>query len=273
MPQTIGPHLLGRIPSPDDGRDWKLAPFLGTDADIVKAAEAELYQTIVGYNHFQGAPPGAATHWAKALALLGQITPPAPVPNGDTVWAIVEAALDQLDFGTCVGNGFAQWGNCQPVDDHYDEAVARAIYLEATCLDGYCDDPDAPGGGQIGATVRSGVKAMVNRKRIGSYAFASSIDEVVTFLRTKGSVVFGTNWTADMFTPSSTGYVRPTGAVEGGHCFLARGYLAAEAAILFRNSWGPGWGLNGDFKMKVTDAKTLFAQEGEAVAAVELALP
>jgi hypothetical protein len=267
----IGNHLLGRITSPHDSRDWKLAPFLGADADVVNAARNELYQTIVGYTFFKGQAPAPTTHWAKALALLSQIAPP-PVPYGDVIWADTEPVLDQGDYGTCVGNGFAQWGNTLPVDDKFSEADARAIYYEATILDGEPDNPDSTGGGQQGATVRSGAKAMVNRKRMGSYAFAASIDEVVTWLTTKGPVVFGTDWTADMFNPDSNGYIKPTGAVEGGHCFLARGFLSSEGAILFRNSWGASWGLKGDFKMKLADAKALFASQGEAVAALELPL-
>jgi Papain family cysteine protease len=268
----LGAHLLGRIPSPPDRRDWKLSQFLGTDADIVTAAKAELFQTIVGYTYFKGQQPAPTTHWAKALALLNQIAPvpPPPVPSGDVVWQDPEPVLDQGNYGTCVGNGFAQWGNTLPIDDKYIEKDARAIYYEATIIDGSPDNPDSPGGGQQGATVRSGAKAMVARKRIGAYAFAASIDDVVAWLIGKGPVVFGTDWMDDMFYPDANGYVKPTGSLAGGHCFIARGYLAGENAILFRNSWGASWGLGGDFKMKLVDAKTLFAMQGEAVAAVEL---
>jgi hypothetical protein len=145
--------------------------------------------------------------------------------------------------------------------------VARAIYYEATCLDGRCDDTY-----QAGATVRSGMKAIANRKRIGSYALAKSTDEVTAWLRSKGSLVVGSDWFDSMFTPDAEGFVAPTGAVAGGHCYLLVGVSADGTVYTFLNSWGAGWGLGGYFKMKVSDFATLLANGGEAWAAVELPL-
>ena len=48
------------------------------------------------------------------------------------------------------------------------------------------------------------------------------------------------------------------------------GYFPVQNAILFQNSWGSGWGQNGRFKMTVQDFASLFANGGEACAAVEL---
>jgi hypothetical protein len=187
------------------------------------------------------------------------------------VWEDPEAVLDQGAYGTCVGNGWAQWGNTLPIDAKLVEKDARSIYYQATIFDGQPDDPDKPGGGQQGSNVRSGAKAMQKRGNLVSYAFAASITEVRAWLRNKGPVVFGTDWTHDMFNPDPNGYVAPTGAVAGGHCYIALGDLPGEGAIEFLNSWGPGWGLGGRFKMKVADAETLFGQQGEACVAVETA--
>jgi hypothetical protein len=196
---------------------------------------------------------------------------PSPQPEPTSVvWSDNEPVLDQGDYGTCVGNGWADWGNTNPIDDHYTEKDARAIYYEATVLDGSPDDPDAPGGGQQGATVRSGAKAMKNRGRLNAYAFASSIDEIRQYVMTQGPLVAGTDWTSGMFEPAADGLVTPTGEVEGGHCYLLLGYSPDDDEFLFLNSWGENWGIGGYFWMKAIDFAQLLQAQGEAVAAVEL---
>ncbi len=259
---NLGPHLLGRLPSPPDARDYRLEDYLAA-ADPVAQAVAELKQTTVGYVNSHWKTPPAGTHWANALALLQA---PAPPPaNSDVTWDDPEPVLDQGQYGTCVGNGCAQWGNTLPVGDKFTETDARAIYREATVLDG-ADDPTY----QTGASVRSGVKALKNRGRLSVYASTSSVETMKTWLAGKGSIIVGTDWLDTMFQPDSNGYVKPVGNIAGGHCYLARGVLYTEQAFLFRNSWGANWGLAGDFKMKWADFATLLAQNGEAWTAVEL---
>ena len=192
----------------------------------------------------------------------------APLPP-KVVWADA-VVLDQGDFGTCVGNGFAGWGIADPINDAYTEIDARAIYHEATCIDGQCDDTY-----QAGSTVRSGAKAMQNRGRLAAYAFASTLDSIREWLANHGPVVFGTDWTNDMFNPDASGFVKPTGGVAGGHCFLCIGYDTANDSFRFRNSWGASWGLSGDFLVKSADVTALLKgieSPGEACVANELAL-
>jgi len=285
----VGPHLLGRIPSPADERDYRLENYLTigaettTDsdaADLINFGVSELHKTTITYSRWAATPYSnvTVTHWWRALDAFQRATallvpvPPPPAPSGEVTWNNPETTLDQGNYGTCVGNGYAQWGNTLPLDDQYDEQDARAIYYETTVLDGWPDDPDAPGGGQQGATVRSGAKAMQNRGRLGTYAFASSAAAVTAWIQQHGPIVIGVNWYTGMFDTDSNGYVNVTGKVEGGHCVLLRGYLPAEGAYLGENSWGEGWGENGSFKLKVTDFVRLLSEDGEAVAAVELAL-
>lgn len=268
---TIGPHLLGRIASPPDSRDFKLGVFLSTDP--LEQALAVLLTSHAAK---------ATKAWAQIATplILGQqpgppappIPPAPPVPpvSGAVSWTDAEPDLDQGNYGTCVGNGWAQWGNTMPVGDHLTEADARAIYYEATVFDGTPDNPDAPNGGQQGSTVRSGAQAMQKRGRLNVYAFAASIDEAVAWVMTNGSVVMGTDWTADMFSPDADGFIKPTGAIEGGHCYVLIGFDPATEVLEFLNSWGAGWGKAGRFYMHKADAVSLFAQQGEACAAVEL---
>lgn len=272
-PLKLGNHLLGRIPSPEDDRDWKLSRFLGEPADVGKQIEYTAKLTTVGFKNKYWEVPPPGTHWAEVMALLAQLQPapaPSPTPTGDIEWTTGDPILDQGNYGTCVGNGFAQFGNIAPVDDHYDETAARAIYFEATKLDGDPDDPDAPGGGQQGATVRSGAKVMQGMGRIKSYAFADTTDEMIAWLRAKGSIVVGTDWREDMFYPDANGRVYPTGSIAGGHCYLCVGLNANE--FIFRNSWGINWGISGGFRMLVDDFRKLLEANGEAVVALELPL-
>lgn len=274
MNDPVGPYGLGRLPSPPDERDWKLAAFLGTDADLRDQAVALLKKTTVGYQNTHWTTPPAGSYWAQGLAVLAKIgatpPPPPPPPAGKVTWPDNEPTLDQGNYGTCVGNGCAQWGNTLPIDDKFDEKAARAIYYEATILDGSPDDPDAPGGGQQGATVRSGVKALQNRKRLNAYAFAASVAEAAQFVLAHGPVIMGSDWTNDMFNPDANGFVKPTGGVAGGHCYVLLGYDPAAKVLEYLNSWGASWGKSGHFFMHQADAETLFASQGEASAAVEL---
>jgi hypothetical protein len=275
----IGPHLLGRIPSPPDARDIRLGTFLADPAvSPLAAALAVLLKSRAA---------ASTKAWASVATplILGQ-TPPAPVPVPPVppapvpptppapvavTWADTDPDLDQGNYGTCVGNGWAQWGNTLPIDDHLTEADARKIYYEATVIDGQPDDPDKPGGGQQGSTVRSGAKAMQTRGRLAVYAFAASIDEAVAWVLAHGPVVMGTDWTEAMFTADANGFVVPTGSVAGGHCYLLDAYDPATQVLGFRNSWGASWGpLKGRFLMHKADAEKLFASNGEACAAAEL---
>lgn len=264
MPENIGNHLLGRIPSPPDERDFTVH-FLRT-ASVLDIALAKLVAS-------KSVAP-ATKDWAKLVSSMLQSQPaptPTPPQTTDVVWKNA-TQLDQGDYGTCVGNGWAHWGNADPVNDAYAEKDARAIYYDATVFDGSPDDPDKSGGGQQGATVRSGAKAMQKRARNSAYAQAANVAEVKSWVREKGPVVVGTDWLADMFNPDSNGYIKPTGAVEGGHCYLLVGDLASEGAFLFQNSWGNSWGQNGYFKMKYADFQKLLGGDGEAWVSLELPL-
>ncbi len=279
---NLGPHLLGRIVSPPDARDYKLEDYLTATPSnatiagwIDTAVNDHLKLTTVGYaGHTLAWQNKTTTQWYQGLALLTQAynalqaTPPPPPPT-DVKWADNDPVLDQGQQGTCVGHGCAQWGNTLPVDDHFTHQDALDLYYQATVNDGSPDDPRAPGGGQQGASVRSGMKALQQKGRLTAYASASSVASIRTWVQTKGPVVFGTDWTNDMFNPVN-GVVKPTGGVAGGHCYTCLGDLVSEDHALFINSWGTGWGLSGLFKMSWEDVATLQAQNGEAWTSIEL---
>lgn len=252
-------HPLGRIHKPDS-RDWNLA---------------DLEKLLPGFDSSKTidelVSEGRLLSWRDILAfwrwLKGILSPqPIPQPTGK-IWSDA-VVLDQGAYGTCVGNGWAGWGDCNPIEDHYDEIDARAIYEEATAIDNGKPDKTY----QLGASVRSGAKAMQNRKRLSAYAFASSIDEIIQWIDLRGPVVIGSDWDNSMFSPNSKGFVSPDGNVAGGHCYLMLGYDPVTRVFEFRNSWGSGWGQSGSFYMTQADVQTLVFDRstGEACFAIEV---
>jgi hypothetical protein len=105
---------------------------------------------------------------------------------------------------------------------------------------------------------------------LAAFAFAKNTADIDAWINTNGPVVVGTNWTNDMFSPDAEGFVKPTGASAGGHCYVMLERLDEQDAYVFQNSWGSGWGLDGRFKIKRADFDGLLRDSGEACCAAEL---
>jgi hypothetical protein len=256
----VGPQLLGRKPSPPDPRDFKLSAFLeaSVSGDPLDLALATLLASP--------GPAKATKLWAQAATdRIKSVSPPPapPPPPQPTVWNDPAPTLDQGQTGHCVGFGWSQWGNTDPVNDNYADSDGHAVYYEAKVVDG---EP----GAEDGSTVRSGAKAMQNRGRLQVYAFAGNAAEAQAWMVAHGPVVLGTDWYDSMFNPDPNGFVAPTGTVAGGHCYLLIGD-ENDAAVLL-NSWGANWGEGGRFRMKWDDLEKLLAANGEACASVEIPL-
>ena len=255
------PHALGRIPSPPDDRDFTVRELrrLSTGPD--------LSMTLGEFMETQW-----SLSWTGILAFWRWIKSqrkPQPMYAG---WTMKIDALDQGDFGTCVGNGFAHWAALTPTEDPgVDEKLARTIYYEATVEDGSPDDPDVAGGGQQGATVRSGAKAMQKRGRLAAYAFARNIEEMDDWLDHHGPVVVGTEWTNSMFYPDRDGLVKVEGPSAGGHCWVVVDRLD-NGTYKSLTSWGTSFGKDGYFYVRRDDLRRLLADGGEACLTLELPL-
>lgn len=253
------PASLGRRPSPPDPRDYKLADYLAPDPLTA------LWSKVNAQTHTK-----EFKAWGQALtAAVVKLHPPAPVPptpppaTRDVVWTDSDVVLDQGQTPHCVGFGWAQFGNTNPINDAFSNADGDKIYYECKQIDG---EP----GAEDGSDVRSGAKAFVARKRIAAYAFAASVDEARAWIANHGPVVVGSDWTNDMFNPDTFGVVRPTGGVAGGHCYVLVGDLVSEGHLLFQNSWSDTWGVKGQFKMTYQDFANLLQNQGELCVAVEL---
>jgi hypothetical protein len=185
------------------------------------------------------------------------------LPRPEKTWHS-DLVLNQGSTPHCVGFSWAGWGISTPVEDKWSNAEGHSIYAACKVLDG---EP----GEENGSSVRIGAKVMKQRSRIGTYFFASDVEEAADYVARFGPVVLGTDWYEGMSDPiHASGVMRPTGEVVGGHAYLWIGVTAAYAII--RNSWGVDWGVAGESRIKLTDLQKVFSNQGEAAAATETPL-
>jgi Papain family cysteine protease len=262
----LGPHLLGRVPSPRDSRDWQMRDFLLPPAD--DSLLAKTVQQVLDERTYFASWPGVLMFWQWAKhhqpAVPGPAPAPPPGPGSAHAWQD-NIQLDQGQTNHCVGFGWAAWGDCAPVEDTYQNADGNAIYYQ-------CKTVDGQPGLENGSSVRSGAKVMQGRGRLGAYVFGSTTGDIKQWVTSHGPVVIGSDWTQDMFQPDADGIVRPTGLVKGGHCYLLLGYDPDTDLFEFDNSWGTSWGVGGRFFMSAADFDALVVQtpNGEACAGLEL---
>lgn len=266
----LGAHLLGRVPSPHDPRDFKLADYLSVreggnitdpllaDAAAVASSSANRFvkrwirdatPRIIGANPYPAPTP----------------PDPTPVPGPPVAASWLDAGQPVLDQGQtprCVGFTGADWENELPVDDHVDNSAGDQIYAECKAIDGDNED---------GSTIRSLAQALQNRGQLKAYAFAESIEEVIAFVTAHGPICWGIGWTDSMFTPDADGLVTPTGDDVGGHAITQFAYDPATDLHALLNHWGDAWGVNGVFYMTTDALRARLADGGEAMAAVEIA--
>jgi hypothetical protein len=68
-------------------------------------------------------------------------------------------------------------------------------------------------------------------------------------ISTYGGIVSCLNVYQDFFSYRTGVYRHVTGDLAGGHCVVLIGYDDAESCWIARNSWGPGWGDSGYFRI------------------------
>jgi hypothetical protein len=190
--------------------------------------------------------------------------PAATAAHKPVSWRHYGAVLDQGNLGSCTGNAAAQALNSAPLHKPrriFRETDAVSFYSEATRLDPYPGEYPPTDTGASGLAV---AKALKNRGLITGYTHAFGLDHALGALQ-NGPLLVGTEWTQDMFTPDSAGYVHPTGATAGGHEYLL---LADDGKnkLTFLNSWSASWGIKGFFHMTYADFATLLDNQGDVTA-------
>jgi hypothetical protein len=191
-------------------------------------------------------------------------------PTHTTVnWTTSAPVLDQGDVGSCTGNAMAQLLDT----DHFtgtglggkylDETDALTLYELATRLDHMPGEYPPTDRGSSGVAV---AKAAEKLSYITRYEHCFGWPHFQAAIETQ-PVIVGTLWTQQMMTPGPDGLVTvgelSDQTVMGGHEYLCRGINYETQRITFRNSWGAGWGDQGEFAISFTDFETLLACEGD----------
>jgi hypothetical protein len=185
-------------------------------------------------------------------------------------WERVLAILDQGQLGSCTGNAGAGALGTQPFydavgnnvlpaagDAQAGEDFAVQLYSDATELDPYPGSYPPDDTGSSGLAICKVLKA---RGVIKGYRWARSPYGLLRLLQA-GPVLQGMPWHEAFFTPDADGFIDadptwPSSNLAGGHEIEAIGVElddsdAFNSAIVYANSWGTGWGLEGRFKMRL----------------------
>lgn len=176
--------------------------------------------------------------------------------------------LNQGQTPRCVGYSGKQFLLTRPTDKGLTGTPsADDLYALAQKNDEF------PGENYDGTTARGLCKGLQSLGIITEYRWAANVNEIITYLLTRGPVLIGSDWLEGMDNPDSNGMLTVTGKPRGGHEYLAIGAVPTIDAIMFCNSWGPTWGWGGYFFMKRMDLQHLVfngtGTPGDAVAPIE----
>lgn len=168
--------------------------------------------------------------------------------------------LNQGSEGACVGFSWAQELAARPkVHLRVDEQVAKSVYYAAQLVDPWADTPP-----QEGTSVLAGAKTMQDRGYLREYRWCFSLRDLQLAVGYAGPVVLGIWWWTGMMKTDMKGFVHLTGNREGGHAILCNGYSVRYKRFRLVNSWGRGWGMNGECLVSEEDMETLLHDQGEA---------
>lgn len=188
--------------------------------------------------------------------------------------------LDQGPNGSCVGFGISHEIIARPKPVLMDYAKAFSIYKRAQQIDQW------PGEGYEGTSVLAGMKAATEYGYFKEYRWAgagsgNALEDLVIAVGYRGPAVLGTNWYEGMNQSDARDFVRVSGNVLGGHCYLIRGVACrwlfsvpvAERRFSnidldlsygkIRNSWGSGHS-TADCYITFRDLQRLLREGGEA---------
>ncbi len=92
--------------------------------------------------------------------------------------------------------------------------------------------------------------AVFTTRKVSSHgSIFSSVDALKTALETYGPIIVCFDVYADFMYYSGGVYRHTSGDYEGGHAVVAVGWNDADSCWICKNSWGPGWGENGYFRI------------------------
>lgn len=147
--------------------------------------------------------------------------------------------LDQGSEGACVAFGWTHEAAARPkTHPEVTNSLARSLYPLMQRVDEWPGEEPT----YSGTSVLAGAKIAQQQGWIGEYRWTEDLTDALAAISYFGPAVIGVNWYSGMFNTDSSGFIFPTGRVEGGHCLLVRGVSLKKQAVLLHNSWGPSWG-------------------------------
>jgi hypothetical protein len=176
---------------------------------------------------------------------------------------------DQGPDGACVGFGTGHRLAAAPIEvGGVDYKFSFDLYRAAQQLDPWEGDD------YEGTSVLAGIQAAANLGFIKEYRWCFTIEDYIRALAFEGPVLVGTWWDHSMFRPDDNGLISPDGNHAGGHCYLLRGVtlkprFAKEPVFRITNSWGKGWGKNGEAYITVSDFESKLMPDGEGAVLLE----
>lgn len=172
---------------------------------------------------------------------------------------------DQGSTPQCVAYSWLHWLHDGPVTHERKPPFVPPVnlYKDAQAVDQW------PGTNYDGTSVRAGAKILQSLGVIESYTWAWDLDTMIHALLTTGPVVVGTWWYTDMFYPDDKGWLKVGGSRSGGHAYLLNGVNVEQEKLRLKNSWGRGWGDNGDAWISFKDMARLIREQGEVCLAIE----
>ena len=196
------------------------------------------------------------------------------LPTTDARHRVYGDRLDQGNLGSCTAQAGTAMLNAHPYHTHFgtdfDEQFAIKLYEDTTLIDPFPGSYPPDDTGSDGGSV---CKELKLRGMITGYEWAFGWQQGIARVK-DAPFMQGTNWLSDMFTPNSSGRVKPTGSIAGGHEYLWVGYeIRSKLTPMkynrswFCNSWGAGWAINGFFYMTWQDHDDLLNQQGDLVRA------
>lgn len=176
--------------------------------------------------------------------------------------------LDQGEEGACVGFsiGHELAAHPAPVPRIGPSFCRKKIYWEAQRRDPW-DGGEYPGARPRygGTSLLEGVKVAHDLGWFEEYRWTFSFSNFLLGLGYHGPAVIGITWYEGMFDADDAGFVAPGGEPIGGHCILANGVDVRARTVTLHNSWGRGWGVQGECKVRWKDLDDLLMDAGEAV--------
>jgi hypothetical protein len=194
----------------------------------------------------------------------GYAVPEAAGARRDVLWPRYSPVLEQ-DVGCCSGAAMVGWLGCAPhalsaVDTKaFDLELAHKIYSLATRYDPF------PGQWPPEDTGSSGLAASKAARQLGyisGYSWAFTTNGMLSALQ-RGPVMIGVPWYEGMFTPDDNYRLWDRGKVAGGHEVLVRGVLGPD--LVLSNSWGAGWGNQGEALLPLEVWERLRKQQADVV--------